>query len=224
MSVPSVGTETHTPTRLYLARHGQTDYNVQRRFQGRIDIPLNATGELQAKALARAMQQIKPDVVFASPLGRAVATAQATADLFDLSVQTDERLVERSFGLWEGLSREDISSRYPEQWEAYGQRRPTEGMEIEERGAVSDRMAAACRDIVREHRGQTILVVSHGAAISLAITELLGFPREGRPPVAGMENCHRSLLEPLVTGAEPTRMRLLSHNVPPDFTAAATAV
>ena len=80
------------------------------------------------------------------------------------------------------------------------------------------RVAEACRKLVAEHDGGTVMVVAHGAAITLGITALLGLDTNGFRGLAGLENCHRSVLEPLIGEPADGLMRLVSHNLPPDFT------
>ncbi|MBR3319189.1 histidine phosphatase family protein [Candidatus Saccharibacteria bacterium] len=87
--------------RIYIARHGQTDWNIQHRAQGRSDIPLNETGRNQAEALREKIKDIKFTAVYASPLKRAAETAQIATDE-KYNITYDDRLVERSFGDFEG--------------------------------------------------------------------------------------------------------------------------
>lgn len=204
--------------RIILARHGQTDYNKALRLQGQIDIPLNALGRSQAQLLGRTLEQVAPDVIVSSPLSRALHTAKAVADRLGETVRTDAAFLERGFGQWEGLTREQIRERWPELYEDWISQRPVEGAGVESRTAVAERVAAACRRLAVEHAGATVLVVAHGAAITLGITALLGLDPESFRGIGGLENCHRSTLEIGVRAGEAGRMRLLSHNLPPDFT------
>lgn len=203
--------------RLILARHGQTDHNVARRLQGQVDIPLNAQGREQARALAQALSADRPDVIVASPLGRARETARAVGEAVGLPVAEDPAFLERGFGQWEGLTGPEIQDRWPEQHRQWRAHEPVHGVGVEQRQEVGERFAAACRALLREHPGQTVLVVSHGAAITLGITVLLGLDPEGFRGIAGLENCHRSVVEPLHADPTGMLMRLVSHNVPPRF-------
>src|SRR5659263_246257 len=98
-----------------LWRHGQTDYNIQLRVQGGVDIPLNATGVQQAAAGAEALARYLGDdarvSIVSSTLSRAAATARALADVLALTVATDARLRERDFGIWEGLTHDQMVER-----------------------------------------------------------------------------------------------------------------
>lgn len=205
-------------TRLILVRHGQTDYNREGRLQGQVDIPLNSTGLLQAESLAATVATSPPDVIVASPLDRALQTARIISRGSGLEVTTDEAFLERSFGRWEGLRGDEIRRRWPQEHADWRAHRPVLGLEVEDRPEVGERVASACRELVSQHAGGTVMVVAHGAAITLGITALLGLDTNGFRGLSGLENCHRSVLEPLLGEPAQGLMRLASHNLPPDFT------
>ena len=107
-------------------RHGQTDYNVQGRVQGQVDIPLNEVGVAQAEAAADELVKLKPDLIICSDLRRAQATAQVLQDTCGEGVQLlkDERLRERAFGDFEGLSVKELKARFTgryEEWRGTGE-------------------------------------------------------------------------------------------------------
>ena len=89
-------------TRLYLVRHGQTDWNLAGKLQGQTDIPLNETGRQQAKQAKKLLGNLSFDAVYSSPLSRAVETAQLISGHSTLQIITDERIKEIAFGQWEG--------------------------------------------------------------------------------------------------------------------------
>ena len=101
-------------TEIILARHGETDWNSGRRVQGHTDIPLNAAGVDQARALAEQLAGEPLTAVFSSDLSRALDTARAVADVHGLEVTVDPRLREKNFGTWEGLTDVEIAERFPE--------------------------------------------------------------------------------------------------------------
>lgn len=204
-------------TRLVLVRHGQTDFNREGRLQGQIDIPLNATGVRQAESLAPLVSSNPPDVLVASPLQRAQETARLLSAGTALEIRSEDAFLERSFGKWEGMRGEEIRQRWPEQHANWRAHRPVLGLDVEDRPEVGERVAAACRALVAEHAGGTVMVVAHGAAITLGITALLGLDTNDYRGLAGLENCHRSVLEPLHGESTNRLMRLVSHNLPPDF-------
>src|SRR5688500_18536064 len=149
-------------TTLLLARHGETDWNRELRIQGSSDIELNDLGRKQAQALAQELEHVELDAIYASDLSRARATAEAVAASHGLEVLLDPRLRERSFGSWEGLTREDIAER-PE--------RHHDGESTEE---VRERVLAAVQSIATAHRGENVLVVSHGGALNALWHHALG--------------------------------------------------
>ncbi|MFC0673784.1 histidine phosphatase family protein [Brachybacterium hainanense] len=204
-------------TRIILARHGQTDYNKALRLQGQIDIPLNPAGERQAQVLGRTLEELAPDLIIASPLTRALATAHAVADRLGEDVRTDPALIERGFGDWEGLTREEIRAGWPELHAEWIAHRPVLGAGVESRTAVAERVGGFCRDLAVQNPGATVLVVAHGAAITLGITGLLELDPESFRGIGGLENCHRSTIAVPVEAGRTGPVRLLSHNIGPDF-------
>ena len=109
---------------IYLFRHGETEWNVQERRQGQLDTPLTDRGKLQALQNARRLSEQRalngPNVMYCSPLGRAKQTAAIIANELKLSqdaIQYDDRLMESSFGEWEGLTDQQIADQFPESWQ-----------------------------------------------------------------------------------------------------------
>lgn len=142
-------------TTLLLARHGETDWNRELRIQGSSDIALNELGRQQAQFLAQELTDVELDAIYSSDLSRAQATAAAVAATHALEVTLDPRLRERSFGSWEGLTREDIAE-LPQ-----GARHDGESDE-----EVRERMLEAVQAIADGHPGEQVLVVSHGGALN----------------------------------------------------------
>lgn len=205
-------------SRLILARHGQTDHNVAGRMQGQIDIPLNDLGIRQADALARSLERAgAPDVIISSPLRRAHATALAVAERLRLPVEVDAAFTERGFGRWEGMTGEEIREQFPAEHDDWIHRRSVHGIGMEHREEVARRVGDGCRRVLAAHPGKAVLVVAHGAAITLGISDLIGTDPETFRGISGLENCHRSALDPLLADPEGRLMRLVSHNVHPDF-------
>ena len=135
--------------KLVVWRHGQTDYNLQGRVQGVTDISLNEAGLAQADVAAPIIAAYKPVKIIASPLERAQQTAQALAKLTGGKVASDERLIERSFGIWEGLTGKEIKSNWPQEFKLWrGKCATPDGIGMEGREAVGHRSAAAMRDAV----------------------------------------------------------------------------
>lgn len=168
--------------RLYIARHGETEWNALRRLQGAADIPLHEDGRAQARALGGTLGLARIATVTTSDLSRARETGEIAAALLGLSVPTiDPELRERSFGVFEGLNREELEARFPDEWRAWQTSAATPpGGEPTE--VVIARMKRALERILAQD-GPT-LVISHGAAMRLVLTELGGQPV---PPVGNGE-------------------------------------
>ncbi len=125
---------------ILLIRHGETDWNVDKRLQGHIDIPLNAEGRRQAAALGRALENEPLDAIYASDLQRARDTAQAVATLQGQAVRIDPALRERCYGGFEGLQHHDIQQRYPDDFAAWKAR------ELDARYPAGERIAETMRE------------------------------------------------------------------------------
>lgn len=188
--------------RLLLWRHGQTDFNAERRFQGQTDVALNAEGRRQAARAARIIAAFRPDAIFSSDLVRASATADALARLTGLPVQLDKDLRERSGGSWEGLTDAEIREQYPD---AYVRWMPPDGESV---AAVAERASAALERIADSLDGGALaVVVSHGAALGMGSARLLGISVEERL-LGPLGNCSWSVI-----GRRRGAWRLLAHNV-----------
>lgn len=163
---------------LLMARHGQTDLNVDDRWQGRIDPPLNATGLAQADALAATLPE-GIDVVMCSPLLRARQTAEPVARRLGLVVSLDADFRERDFGVFEGLSGEEAMARYPElaaRNVAYRWDEAPPGAESVQ--TVVDRVQAGLERLRAQHDGRTVLLVSHGFVVRCLRFLLDGLARD----------------------------------------------
>jgi probable phosphoglycerate mutase len=150
-----------------LVRHGETDWNLGNRFQGHADPPLNRTGRAQARELAVALADHRFDAVYSSPLRRAFETAEIIAAAHGLQPVPDAGLREVDVGEWEGLTREEVEERFPEQhrrWLAFGQ--GWDGGETYEE--MGRRVVATLLEIAPRHGGETILCVAHGGPIRAA--------------------------------------------------------
>jgi broad specificity phosphatase PhoE len=149
-------------TELYLVRHGETDWNRQRRIQGLTDIALNDAGREQARATGRRLATRTWDGVYTSPLSRAFETAEIIAAELGLPEPTPvDALVERNYGDAEGLDFAQVDRRWPERGDVPGQ---------ETREEVVARVLPALRSLAAEHAGESLVVVSHGGAIRAVLT------------------------------------------------------
>jgi broad specificity phosphatase PhoE len=157
------GTVVHLTTFL-LVRHGETDWNRERRFQGHADRALNELGREQARELAAELAGDGIHAVYASPLRRAAETAAILAASLGLEVGFDARLMEIDVGSWSGLTRDEIERRFPDAWERWrAGDRGWDGGETYDELAV--RVLAALHDIAVSHPDETVLVVGHGGTV-----------------------------------------------------------
>ncbi len=191
-----------------LWRHGQTAWNVERRFQGSTDIELTETGVAQARRAARLLAAMKPDAILASDLKRATATAAELSSLTGLPVTSDAGLRETYAGVWQGLTHEEIIERYGEQYAAWKRGEPVRrgGGELETE--VADRAAPVVLSGAEKlPDGGTLVVVSHGGTIRTTIGRLLGLAPHSWEALGGLTNCCWSVL-----GEGARGWRLLEHN------------
>jgi probable phosphoglycerate mutase len=202
-----------------LLRHGRTEWNVAERLQGQTDVALDDVGRWQATEAARALVRThRATRVVSSDLSRAADTATAYADLLGLDVVTDPRLRERLFGAWEGLTGAEIAQGWPEPHAAW--RRGDDEAGLPPGGETRREVAARMRSAIEDHaaslgREDTLVVVSHGAAITLAVTAMLG-QDPGWRGVVGLTNAHWSQLTRAHGGSEPP-WRVVAHNVGPAY-------
>ena len=155
-------------TQLLLIRHGETAWNAEHRIQGQLDIPLSPPGMLQSARLAECLASEPIDAVYSSELSRAWLTAAPLAARLGLEVIAESRLRERSFGLFEGLTLDEIAARYPAEFAQWRARdlawRPDGG---ESGQQLIDRVLSAAADVVARHAGQTVVLVSHGGVLDV---------------------------------------------------------
>lgn len=181
-------------TRLVLWRHGQTDYNAQQRLQGQVDIPLNEEGLAQAQAASPVLAEFEPSRIVTSPLLRASQTAEVLADRTGVPVSVDERLIERAFGVLEGLTHPEMKAGWPEGYLAWRRGEDPQGLGIEPRGSVARRVGRALRAAAPTGTEETVVVVAHGSALTLGTTSLLGLDASTWLGLRGLDNCHHAVL------------------------------
>ncbi len=162
-------------TRLLLVRHAETDWNLEGRYQGQSDLPLNERGRKQAKLLAERLRGEGIEAIYASDLSRAYETAKIIAEAVGQEVKALESLREVDTGVWTGLTFEEVESRYPKhlrEWRADPLR--VRRLEGESYLALFERTKAAIREIVEAHPEQTVLVVGHGGNMKCIVLDALG--------------------------------------------------
>jgi alpha-ribazole phosphatase len=176
-------------TTILLARHGETDWNRDGRWQGHSNTSLNARGREQARELADELNE-EIDVVYSSDLARARETAEIVAGRLGLDVRLDPRLRERGFGSWEGLTRSEIEERDAEALTRWRDGNGHGADDAEPYDAFAERMRGFLEDVLARHPGERVLVIAHGGSIRVihALATGLDYVRDRGliPPVA---NC-----------------------------------
>jgi probable phosphoglycerate mutase len=167
-------------TRLFLVRHGATQLTAEDRFSGSVGVDLSPEGRGQATCLADRLAQETIAAVYASPLSRTLETAAIVGRPHHLTPIERDGLREISHGRWEGLTRQEVETRYPDEYAAWESDPFTFAPEAGESGvAVLARSLPVVREIVVRHAGQNVIVVSHKATLRLLLSSLLGFDARG---------------------------------------------
>lgn len=192
---------------LLLVRHGQTADNASRVFQGQGGRGLNDEGRRQARQLAQRLRTAGVDRIVSSDLERAVETARIVGAALSLEAEADEALREVNVGAWTGLSYAEVAERYPEEWAAWGAGNDIRRGGGETYAELALRIAGAVERIVAAGDHETIVVVSHGAALRSFVCRLLGLPAQGSRVLAGMVNTAITTIT-----ADEHGMRLMSWN------------
>jgi len=190
-------------------RHGATHLTAEDRFSGAVGVDLSEEGRRQAVRLGERLRGEGMTSLYSSPLSRAVETARIVAGPSGLEIEKRDGLRETSHGHWEGLSRREVESRYPEEYAAWEEDPFTFAPEGGESGvAVLARALPVIREIVTRHPGEHVVVVSHKAAIRLVLSSLLGFdPRGYRDRLDQAPACVNVL-----DFRDPVRARLMLFN------------
>jgi alpha-ribazole phosphatase/probable phosphoglycerate mutase len=174
-------------TTVYLIRHGETVDADSRRYKGHIDVPLSDNGIKQLERLAEYLVQNKEQrakskdlkKVYCSGLSRALKSAEIIGKAFGLKPVIIEDLKERSFGIWEGMTFDEIREKWPDTFNAWAENplkfSPMEGESTLE---VRDRAMRAFNEIISNHKDEEIAVVSHGGITRVILCEMLGMPLE----------------------------------------------
>ena len=162
--------------RLFLVRHGETESNRLGLALGRDDVPLNERGLWQAERLGRALAPEPLAAVYSSPLRRTLDTARAVASPHGVDVQTEERLVEMDIGEADGLTFEEVRTRFPGLLEAWvSDKGPTQAMPGGERLLdVQERAWSAIADLAARHNEETVAAVTHNFVILTLLVRVLG--------------------------------------------------
>lgn len=159
---------------LYLARHGETTWNLERRTQGSKNSKLTSLGLKQAERLGYRLRDVEIDAIYCSPLERAQSTAKIIANMRNMDCILDDRLVEMNFGEWEGLTSIEIEKKYPDDYKTWREEphmaKIPSGETIE---IAQKRMIDFVKDRIVNSDKDTFLIISHGTTIRLLLLNLL---------------------------------------------------
>ena len=159
-------------TTIYLTRHGQTEWNLEKRLQGHGNSPLTEFGLNRAKELSERIKDIDIDTIYTSPIERAYKTAQIVKGDKYIEIKVHEGLKEMNFGDYEGKITEEVMKENPD-WDISAIMRGNLEMRApngETLGEVRERVNSAMRDIIKENEGKNILIVAHGITLKAIMT------------------------------------------------------
>jgi len=178
-------------TRICLVRHGETEWNAEGRVQGQTDIPLSAVGRAQARAAAESLARHGFSAIYSSDLLRVRQTAAPAAERLGLPVVLDAQLRERHYGIFECLLYTEVRERFPQHYARFHDKDPEFDFDTgESLRAFCDRSLAAVGRIATSHRGEQVLVFTHGGVLDMVYRHIhalgLSAPREFGVPNAGL--------------------------------------
>ena len=169
------GIELNFMTSIYLVRHGQTAWNKEEIFRGRTDVPLDETGLRQAELAGEYLKEVEIHAIYSSPLTRAWETAQKIAQFHNLKIETLKGIVDLSFGNWEGHSLQEIQKNDSETYRLWKEDphlvRLPGGESLDD---VRVRAMAVLEEVIQNHPGKTIVLVSHRVVNKVLICGILG--------------------------------------------------
>ncbi len=180
--------------RLYLIRHGETEWNAQHRAQSYTDISLSDVGREQAQCTAKRLQNVDFDIAYSSDLSRAKETAAIILGTRNIQVNTSKSLREYNKGVFEGLHRSEYSLRYPDQYQSSLAKdldfSPESGESVRQ---VHDRVSEFGIFITSEHPNEDILIVCHGGSLRALVVHLLSLSVETTWKLA-VSNCSLTII------------------------------
>jgi len=181
----------------YLIRHGETDWNLDGRWQGHSDVPLNAAGQLQALRLARRLAEegVRFDALYSSDLSRARETAAALGGTLGRELHTAPALREIDLGTWAGKTLADIAAAYPDQWQKLQHNEDFPRGGGESFAAFQARVLGWLESAAEMHSGGKICVVTHGGWIRAALLHALGLTWGERDRIPAIGNGSITILE-----------------------------
>jgi broad specificity phosphatase PhoE len=177
-------------TTVALVRHGETDWNRERRFQGHADVPLNGAGLAQARVLAQSLDGERFAAVYTSPLRRAAQTAEILAARLGVEARAHEALMEVDVGSWSGLTVTEIEERFPDGFARWADWRTTGWEDGETYEQLSERVLRGVLNVAVSHHGEHVLVVTHGGPMRAVLASAHGLGiHEVHAVVGPLANC-----------------------------------
>ncbi|MBU7317152.1 histidine phosphatase family protein [Paenibacillus oleatilyticus] len=194
-------------TTLYLTRHGQTEWNLNKKMQGHLDSPLTDYGMRQAEWLKERLENIQFDAIYSSSSPRAVSTAQILSGNRPLPISTLDSLKEINMGLWEGQQIDWIQQQFPVQYDLFFNDphlyRPTgHGESYSE---LLERTIPALNHILAEHQGQQVLIVTHRITLKVIMSYFLGKPLH---EIGSMPDIHPTALCKMIMNNDVPKVEL----------------
>lgn len=158
-------------TTIYIVRHGQTEWNVAHRMQGHQDSPLTELGIRQAEWLGESMKDEKIDIIYSSSSPRARRTAELIRNTRDIHITESDELKEIHLGVWEGRTQAEVKAEHPEQFQHFWEDPKKFSVpDCETFQAASERAIRQLQAIIKEHRGKTVLIVTHTVIVKLLMS------------------------------------------------------
>lgn len=170
-------TPTDQVTKLFVVRHGETEWNVENRIQGHLDNELSRRGMQQAEALSERLRGMNFDALYSSDLARAAQTAKAISNTLGVEVVTDQRLRERNMGVLQGLT---LDEAHVQHTDALNRLRSLDPEYIIPKGEslrqFSDRTVACIEELAQRHLGGLVLIATHGGVLECLMNHVLETP------------------------------------------------
>ena len=198
-------------TTIYLIRHGQTDWNRDKIFRGRADVPLNERGRDEAAALSRHLEEVRPEACYASPLSRARETAEIVVRPHSLDVKLDEGIIDIDYGKWQGLSETEVSRRFAVTRRKWSERpHQVRFPGGESLSMVGKRSLASLERIRAENPRATVFVVAHRVVTKVLMCAVLGLGNAAFWKIR-QDNCAYNIIELSEDGATVVLMNDTCH-------------
>jgi broad specificity phosphatase PhoE len=198
-------------TTIYLIRHGQTDWNKDKIFRGRADVPLNEHGRKEAAALGQHLKDVRPDACYASPLSRACETAEAAVRQHGIAIRLDEGIIDIDYGEWQGIADADVRKRFPDlhaQWHENPHRVRFPGGES--LAMVRRRARTSLERVRTDVPDGIVFMVAHRVVTKVIVCAVLGLSNAAFWKIR-QDNCAYNIVELSENGAVVVVMNETCH-------------